>query len=105
MKRQRTTFRVYDAEQPRTITLTGQNARCLLALIEAGNRGANALAVSSWALRFGAYVWEMRHRYGVPIAMERVDHDNHGGWHGVYRLLCRVEVVEPEPAAAVREAA
>lgn len=78
-----------------TFTVTGQVAKALLALVEAGNKGVTALEVSSWAYRLGAYVHTLRHAFGLVIELEREPHD--GGWHGRYMLRSPVEVLEVQP--------
>lgn len=75
----------------------GQEARALLALVNAGEAGVTAQEVSSWALRLSAYVLCLR-RAGLDIEMERESHP--GGWHGRYRLHTKVKLVDlKEPPA------
>ncbi len=80
--------RLYDG---RVFEVRGQVARTLLALVAATDRGCTALELSTWALRLAHYVFCLR-RLGLEISMEREKHP--GGWHGRYRLLAPVEVLE-----------
>lgn len=70
----------------------GQTARCLTALVAAGPRGTTALETSSWALRFSAYCFDLRHKHGLDIATLREPHEN--GWHGRHILQTPVTIVE-----------
>ena len=79
--------------------VAGQVAKALLALVAAGATGRTALEVASWAYRFGAYVWTLRHGYGLNIETRREEHE--GGWHARYVLACPVTVLrvfQPEGA-------
>lgn len=78
----------------RAFSLTGQNARCLTALIESGNRGITALEMSSWALRLAAYVHILRSEYLLEI--ETITEPHPGGHHGRYILRDEVEIIEKE---------
>ena len=71
--------------------VVGQVAKALLALVEAKARGRTALEVASWAYRFGAYIWTLRHEHGLAIETEREDHE--GGWHARYVLRTPVTVL------------
>lgn len=79
-------------EGQRLLAVQGQEAKCLLAAVEAGQKGITALEVSAWALRLSAYVHTLQKNHGLVFTMEREDHE--GGWHGRYRLACPVEIVE-----------
>lgn len=68
-----------------------QQRRALAALINAGSQGITALEISSWAYRLGAYVYILRHDYGLAIETLREPHD--GGWHGRYVLHTPCHVV------------
>ncbi len=74
---------------------TGQTARALVALHDAGTKGVTALEVSSWAYRFGAYVFDLRHDHGLNIETLREDHSGPAGpgWHGRYVLHTPVEIL------------
>ncbi len=72
----------------KTISLTGQLARTLIALVQAGRHGVTALEMSTWAYRLGAYVHNLRHDYGLEIETRREEHPN--GWHARYVLLTPV---------------
>ena len=65
-------------------SVRGQTAKALLALVNAGNRGVTALEVNSWAYRFSAYCFDLRHKHGLIIETLREKHD--GGWHGRHVL-------------------
>ena len=71
------------------VTVSGQTARALLALVNAAGRGVTALEVSTWALRLAAYVHSLR-RLGIAVSMLRETHP--GGWHGRYVLASPVTV-------------
>lgn len=74
------------------IAVTGQEARALEALIERGAAGVTSLEVSSWAYRLGAYIFDLRHDYGLSIDTLREEHD--GGWHARYVLRSPVVIAE-----------
>lgn len=71
------------------VTVSGQTARALLALVNAAGRGVTALEVSTWALRLAAYVHSLR-QLGIAVTMLRETHP--GGWHGRYVLASPVTV-------------
>lgn len=71
-------------------TVAGQEAKALHALVQAGSAGRTALEVATWAYRFGAYVWKLRHRYGLAIETRRELHE--GGWHARYVLVSPVTI-------------
>lgn len=70
----------------------GKTAKCLNALVAAGPNGTTALETSSWALRFSAYCFDLRHKHGLDILTLREAHD--GGWHGRHVLQSAVKIVE-----------
>ena len=82
---------VVTPEGRRHFHVTGQTARALLALVDAGPRGCTAQEVSSWALRFAAYCHVMIHENDLNIVTEREEH--HGGWHGRHVLKDHVEIL------------
>ena len=87
------TVKTYDNGKAKTFELNGQKARMLAALIQAGQNGVTALELSNtWAYRTSAYVHDLRHDYGMDIAMIREEHK--GGWHGRYILNSPVEILE-----------
>ncbi len=51
---------VFEVGYSRIITVKGQTAKALLALVEAGPRGVTALEASSWAYRLAAYCHDLR---------------------------------------------
>ncbi len=77
------------------LTVTGQVARALEALVHRGSAGVTALELSSWALRLAHYVFVLRSQFGLVIETEREEHD--GGWHGRYRLRSPVVIDGPTP--------
>ena len=78
----------------RSITVKGQTAKALLALVEAGPRGVTALEASSWAYRLAAYCHDLRRKHGLSI---RTDKENHpGGWHGRHVLDSDVRIDEDD---------
>ncbi len=91
-KRLTVTARAILPEGERLLTVQGQEAKCLLAAVQAGQKGVTALEVSAWALRLSAYVHTLQKNHGLVFTMEREDHE--GGWHGRYRLAHPVEIVE-----------
>jgi hypothetical protein len=73
------------------IRVSGQVARTLLALIDAGPAGRTALECASWALRLAAYCHELKHRHGLVIETGREEHP--GGWHGRHVLHSPLRIV------------
>lgn len=90
MSRLTVTADVMGAEGARSVTVKGQTAKALLALVDAGNRGCTALEVASWAFRFAAYTHELRTLHGISIRTDREPHA--GGWHGRHVLESQVTV-------------
>ena len=86
---------VRDGDGERSITVRGQEARTLLALVEAGPRGITALECSTWAFRLAAYCHALRRDHGLTIRTDRETH--HGGWHGRHVLESRVVIVNATP--------
>lgn len=81
--------------------VVGQLAKALLSLVQAGSAGRTALEVATWAYRLGAYVWTLRHDYGLAIETRREEHE--GGWHARYVLASPVtvlRVLKPKGAQA-----
>ena len=75
-----------------SVTIRAKPAQTLMALLKKGSKGITSLEMSNtWALRLAAYVFELRHKYGLEIAMEREEHE--GGWHARYILITPVQVV------------
>jgi hypothetical protein len=75
------------------LTVSGQVARALEALIARGSAGVTALEMSSWALRLAHYIHVLRRKFGLAITIEREEHDS--GWHGRYRMRSTVVIEEP----------
>lgn len=74
-------------------TVAGQFARTLLALVEAGARGATAKELANWAFRLSHYVLILRHRHGLSIITQWEAHD--GGKHARYVLRSSVTILQP----------
>jgi hypothetical protein len=88
------TARTWEAGAPRVFEATGQTARALLALVDAGARGVTALECSTWAYRLAAYCYDLRRDHGLAIRCDREEHP--GGWHGRHVLESAVEIVAVE---------
>jgi hypothetical protein len=90
----------------RRFAVSGQVGRTLKALVDAGPRGVTSLDIAeTWALRTSHYIFLLRREHGLVIEMTREPHEGPAGpgWHGRYRLLTPVRLVEKtEPS---REAA
>jgi hypothetical protein len=84
----------FDRGQKITRTLTAPKLiRTMEALLKAKSKGITALELSNtWALRLGAYVFDLRHDYGLKIITRSEKHPE--GWHGRYVLMTPVTVVE-----------
>lgn len=74
----------YTISAPRVIKTT-------LCLTSKGTKGLTSLEASSWAYRLSAYVYTLRHDYGMDIPMTKEPHD--GGWHARYILNTPVTVL------------
>ena len=83
---------VFEIGYSRNITLKGQTAKALLALVEAGPRGVTALEAATWAYRLAAYCHELRHKRGLTIRTDKELHP--GGWHGRHVLDSDVRIEE-----------
>jgi len=92
MSRLKVTANYLAEDRPQVITVHGQTAKSLLALVEAGDKGVTAQEVSSWALRFAAYCHDLKHKFGLSIRTDREEHE--GGWHGRHVLETDVSIVE-----------
>lgn len=78
--------------QPKRYEVTGQTAKALIALYEAGEAGTTAQEVAGWAYRLAAYVHVLRHDYGLEIRMTKEPH--FGGWHARYSLVTVIQIIE-----------
>lgn len=74
-------------------TVTGQNAKALLALVKAGAAGVTALDVAAWAFRLAAHCHVLRHRHRLSIFTLWEDHE--GGRHARYVLASAVTILQP----------
>jgi len=100
-KRLKLTFQISRPEGLEIITLNGQYARTLVALIDSRKNGITALELSSWALRLSHYIFILRTEYSLNIEMKREEHDGVAGpgWHGRYFLHTPAAVLENLEAA------
>ena len=76
----------------RCITVKGQTAKALLALVEAGPRGVTAFEAVTWAYRFAAYCHDLRRKHGLSVRTDKESHP--GGWHGRHVLESDVRIDE-----------
>jgi hypothetical protein len=74
-------------------TVTGQNAKALLALVKAGAAGVTALEVAAWAFRLAAHCHVLRHTHRLCIITLWEKHE--GGRHARYVLRTRVTILKP----------
>jgi hypothetical protein len=74
-------------------TVTGQNAKALLALVKAGATGVTALEVAAWAFRLAAHCHVLRHTHRLSIITLWERHE--GGRHARYVLRSRVSILKP----------
>ncbi len=81
---------VFEFGNRRNITVKGQTAKALLALVEAGPRGVTALEASTWAYRLAAYCHDLRRKQGLSIRTDKESHP--GGWHGRHVLESDVRI-------------
>jgi len=81
----------------RRFQVSGQTARTIVALVEAGDRGLTALECGAWAFRLAAYCHDLRHDFGLDIETKRETHP--GGWHGRHILRTPVRIMDIDPAA------
>lgn len=82
--------------ETRNVTVRGQYARMLAALIEAGAKGVTSLDVSrTWALRTSHYIHILRRDHGLPIRMTWEAHDGASGpgRHGRYHLDAPARII------------
>lgn len=70
---------------------SGQTAKALVALVDAGERGITALECDTWAYRLAAYCHFLRRDWGLAIRTERETHT--GGWHGRHILETPVRII------------
>jgi hypothetical protein len=70
---------------------SGQTAKELVALVEAGRRGVTALECDTWAYRLAAYCHFLRRDWGLVIRTDREGHP--GGWHGRHVLETPVRLI------------
>ncbi len=95
-KRLEITAAVQEPSSVRNIACSGQVARTLRALVEAGPRGITSLEISSWALRTSHYVFILRRRHDLAIETLREPHDSPAGpgSHGRYILKTPARIIE-----------
>lgn len=85
---------VFEERGKRHVTLSGQVARTLVTLLEAGGEGCTARDASDWSYRFSSYVHQLRHRHGLRITTAAETHPN--GRHARYFLETTVRVSRAE---------
>ena len=85
-------FKLIKNDQEIYSTLIGQQAKTLIALIEAKENGITALSISSWALRLASYIHILRSKYNLDISTINEPHE--GGNHGKYHLHNQIEILE-----------
>lgn len=73
-------------------TVSGQMAKVLLALVEAGEAGITPLAPETWSLRLSHHVRELETRQSLVIARMWGKHDE--GRHARYVLRSTVTIIE-----------
>ena len=94
----RKTFRVFDGDQVRLVTVIGRDAWMLSKLVEAGPKGCTTLEQP--APRTSHYIWKLRHTYGIAIASIEEEHGGaYAGRHVRYILQQRVEFADESEAA------
>ena len=81
----------------RCFQATGQTARTIAALVEAGDRGVTALECGAWAFRLAAYCHDLRRNFGLDIETKRETHP--GGWHGRHILRTPISILLVEAQA------
>ena len=69
----------------------GKVAKAMLALASACDKGVTAQEVSTWAYRFSAYCFVLRHEHSLVIETLREDHE--GGWHGRHVLRSPITIL------------
>jgi hypothetical protein len=70
------------------IAVSGKVCRTLSLLIAAGARGITAQSCGRWACRLAAYIYVLRHRYGLEIVTHRIQ--SQSSWEARYVLLSAV---------------
>ena len=78
----------------RRFQVSGQTARTIAALVEAGDKGVTALECNAWAFRLAAYCYDLRRDFALGIETRRETHP--GGWHGRHVLRTPVRIVTAE---------
>jgi hypothetical protein len=96
--RVRRTFRVFDGDQLRLVTVIGRDAWMLGKLVEADSKGCTTLEQP--APRTSHYIWKLRHTYGIAIASIEEEHGGtYAGRHVRYILQQRVEFADESEGA------
>jgi hypothetical protein len=75
----------------RDFEVSGQVAKALVALVDAGGRGVTSLDCDTWAFRLAAYCHTLRRNHGLAIRTDRESHT--GGWHGRHVLETAVVIL------------
>ncbi len=81
---------VFEFSYRHSITVKGQTAKALVALVEAGPRGVTALEAATRAYRLAAYCHDLRRKHGLSIRTDKESHP--GGWHGRHVLESDVRI-------------
>lgn len=76
----------------RRIAVRGQNARALLCLLKAGERGITSRDAFEWAHWFPSYVYDLRKAHRLRI--ESIIESHEGGKHARYILRSRVTIIQ-----------
>lgn len=88
----RVLFRAGVDDAAKVYEIRGRIAQTIVALVAAGLAGITAAEMSCWAYRLGAYIYTLRHDYGLDIETIYEPHD--GGAHGRYILHTAVEILD-----------
>ncbi|NCP24764.1 MAG: hypothetical protein GW854_11555 [Erythrobacter sp.] len=72
--------------------VTGQVAKVLLALVQAGEAGITPLARETWSLRLSDHVRKLKNRHGLVIVTLWGRHED--GRHARYVLRSTVTIIE-----------
>jgi hypothetical protein len=76
----------------RRIAVRGQNARALLCLLKAGERGITSRDAFEWAHWFPSYVYDLRKAHRLQI--DSIIEPHEGGKHARYILRSRVTIIQ-----------
>lgn len=91
MSRERIVFEATTPAGTMRGEISGQTAKCFVALVHAGQRGITALECDTWAYRLAAYCHFLRRDWGMVIRTDREEHP--GGWHGRHVLETPLRII------------